>query len=68
MLEGDRRWPAETGGVDGPVLPRSKMPYTVKHVRLDTPEHYPDVVCFDFYHGGVKHSQTCFDTMEITER
>lgn len=40
----------------------------VKHVRLDTPEHYPDVVCFDFYHGGVKHSQTCFDTMEITER
>jgi len=41
---------------------------TVKHVRLDTPEHYPDVVCFDFYHAGVKHSQVCFDTMEITER
>lgn len=38
-----------------PYLPRSQAPITVKHVRIDT------------YHGK-KASQTCFDTMEITER
>lgn len=51
-----------------PYARRIDVPFSVKHIRLDTPDHYPDVVCFDFYHHGVKHSQTCFDTMEITER
>ena len=67
LQETDRRYggPDYNGGV---IELRSKLPIDVKHVRLDTPEHYPDVVCFDFYHQGVKRSQTCFDTMEITER
>lgn len=50
-----------------PYLPRSQA-ISVKHVRINTPEQYPEVTCFDFYIKGVKRSQTCFDTMEITER
>lgn len=59
------RWSRESG--DNTVSILEHIP-TVQHVRLDTPEHYPDVVCFDFYHAGIKVGQTCFDTMEITER
>lgn len=40
---------------------------TVNHVRIDV-ENYPDITCFDFHSKGKKRSQTCFDTMEITER
>ena len=48
-------------------LSRLDTKYSVQHMRIDT-EKYPDVTCFDFYSKGKKHSQTCFDTMEITER
>jgi hypothetical protein len=61
--ESNRRWMQQSGD----FISVSKPP-SVKHVRIDTPDLYPDVVCFDFYHHGVKDSQTCFDTMEITER
>ncbi len=65
MHETERRWPAETG--QSVRLPPSQN-FNVKHVRIDTPEHYPDVMCIDFYRAGLKTGQTCFDTMEITER
>lgn len=44
-----------------PLRDRSAMPHTVKTIDIG---EYPDVICLKFKNGG----QTCFDTMEITER
>lgn len=40
---------------------QTKRTIQVRHVYFGT---YPDIVCFNFKNGH----QTCFDTMEITER
>ncbi len=50
-----------------PYRLRAELPIFTKVLDIDV-EKYPDVVCFDFYSKGLKHAQTCFDPMEITER
>ena len=62
LRETERRWPAETG--QSVLLPLSKSGFKIQHVAIRTGKDFPDVICFVFERG----SQTCFDTMEITER
>lgn len=70
LKEIDQRYPVlgESGEGFGPYANLADLPYTVQHVPLVTGDKYPDVICLDLIHHGKKTAQTCFYTMEITER
>ncbi len=62
LLEQDRMYFAD---VYTPWIPRAAQPdIKVLKIPMGVGKDYPDVICLVFKSGG----QTCFDTMEITER